>query len=405
LPTLVPRGFVIRDVTPLGARIAGVLRPLRTLRGWGLAALLLALALPALAVLHRHQATLWNRDLSALSPVSARDQAYDAQLRGDLGAADIGDLVIVSGPTLDSVLDGAERAGRALEPLVDSKVIGGFDSPANYLPSTATQEARRGSLPVAAQLQANLEQATAGLNIRRERLQPFLSDVEAARHAPLMTEQDLQGTSLRAGFDALIMHERSRWNALLPLHAAVPGQTVDTERVASALRDARLAGAQVLDLKQESDALYAGYLTEAIHLSLAGVLAIVVLLWMTLKSAVRVARVLAPLCLAVLNVAAGLVLSGVQLTILHLVGMLLIVAVGSNYALFFDRQADLHEARGESLTLAALGIANASTVIGFGLLSFSQVPVLTALGATVAPGAFLALLFAAVLARAGSSRA
>jgi predicted exporter len=44
-----------------------------------------------------------------------------------------------------------------------------------------------------------------------------------------------------------------------------------------------------------------------------------------------------------------------------------------------------------------LCIANLSTVIGFGLLSFSQVPVLEALGTTVAPGAFLALLFASVL--------
>jgi predicted exporter len=88
-----------------------------------------------------------------------------------------------------------------------------------------------------------------------------------------------------------------------------------------------------------------------------------------------------------------------------LVGMLLIVAVGSNYALFFDRQETLHEAGGESLTLASLAIANAGTVIGFGLLSFSQIPVLVALGATVAPGAFLALLFAAVLARAGTSAA
>jgi predicted exporter len=109
---------------------------------------------------------------------------------------------------------------------------------------------------------------------------------------------------------------------------------------------------------------------------------------------------LAPLALAVLCVAAGLALSGVQLTILHLVGMLLIVAVGSNYALFFDRQARVHDAGSESLTLASLTIANLSTVIGFGLLSFSQVPVLVALGTTVAPGAFLALLFAAVLARA-----
>ncbi|MGB6306712.1 MAG: hypothetical protein WBF89_02880 [Steroidobacteraceae bacterium] len=405
LPSLLPRGLVIRDVTPLGARIAGLLRPLRNLRGWRLAGLVLLMALPALAVLQRHRATLWNRELSALSPIPGRDQAYDARLRGDLGAADVRDLVIVSGPTLESVLGGAERAARALEPLVDSKAIGGFDTPTNYLPSAAAQEARRGSLPGAAQLQADLDRATAGLNIRRERLQPFLSDVEAARSAPLVTEQDLRGTSLRAGFDALILHQANRWNALLPLHEAVPGQALDTGRVAAALRDARIAAAQVLDLKRESDALYAGYLAEAIHLSLAGVLAIVVLLGIALRSALRVARVLAPLLLAVLNVAAGLALSGVQLTLLHLVGMLLIVAVGSNYALFFDRQANLHEAGSESLTLAALAIANASTVIGFGLLSFSQVPVLTALGATVAPGAFLALLFAAVLARAGSQRA
>ena len=52
------------------------------------------------------------------------------------------------------------------------------------------------------------------------------------------------------------------------------------------------------------------------------------------------------------------------------------------------------------LTLASLVIANASTVIGFGLLSFSQVPVLVALGTTVAPGTFLALLFAAIGFRA-----
>jgi predicted exporter len=277
-------------------------------------------------------------------------------------------------------------------------VIGGFDSPANYLPSAATQEARRSSLPSPSQLRDNLRQATAGLGLSSERLEPFLRDVDAARHAPPVTLQDLQGTSLRAGFEALILHQRDRWNALLPLHAADSAQAVDTARVRAALEGADLEEARVLDLKQESDALYASYLSEAIHLSLAGVVAIVVLLLIALRSPLRVARVLAPLVLAVLVVAAGLSLSGVQLTILHLVGMLLIVAVGSNYALFFDRQASVHQAGGESLTLASLVIANASTVIGFGLLSFSQVPVLVALGTTVAPGAFLALLFAAVLA-------
>jgi len=397
LPALLPSGFVIRDVTPLGLRAARLLLRPRQLRGLYLAALCVALAAAALAVLRLHQDTLWNRELAALSPISEEDRNADAKLRRDLGAADVRDLVIVSGPTLDSALAGAERAARVLEALVEARVIGGFDSPANYLPSAATQQARRDSLPDPSQLRDRLRRATVGVGLSGDRLQPFLRDVEAARHAPPVTVQDLQGTSLRAGFDALILHERDRWNALLPLHAADSAQTVDTARVRAALQDAALEETRVLDLKQESDALYAGYLSEAIHLSLAGVLAILVLLLITLRSPLRVARVLAPLLLAVLTVAAGLSLSGVQLTILHLVGMLLIVAVGSNYALFFDRQASVHRAGGESLTLASLVIANASTVIGFGLLSFSQVPVLVALGTTVAPGAFLALLFAAVL--------
>jgi predicted exporter len=400
LPALLPSGFAIHDVAPLGERVSRLLGRARQLRGWQLCAMGAALAALSLTILHLRQDSLWNRELAALSPISAADQNYDASLRSDLGAADVRELVVVSAATLDSALALAERVQPVLESLVDAHVIGGFDSPANYLPSAAAQEARRGALPGAAQLRENLRQATAGLGLDSARLQPFLDDVEAARSAPLVTAQDLRGTSLRAGFDALILHQKDRWNALLPLHAAVAPQPIETARVAAALRRADLPEARVLDLKLESDALYAAYLKEAIDLSLGGMLAIVVLLLIALRSGPRVTRVLAPLLLAVLTVAATLALAGVQLTILHLVGMLLIVAVGSNYALFFDRQASLHATGGESLTLASLIIANASTVIGFGLLSFSQVPVLVALGTTVAPGAFLALLFAAVLSRA-----
>jgi predicted exporter len=400
LPALLPSGFIIHDVSPLGTRVVRLLQPVRRLRGIVTAALGLALVVLALWVLQRHQNTLWNRELSALSPISAADQDFDAKLRKDLGAADVRDLVVVSGATLESALAGAERAGRVLAALADSGAIGGFDSPANYLPSLATQRARRDSLPDAPQLRDSLRQATAALSIGSERLQPFLNDVEAARRAAPITVQDLQGTSLRTGFDALILHQKDRWNALLPLHASGAAQSIDTARVSAALTRAHLDEARLLDLKYESDALYASYLGEAIHLSLAGLAALTLLLLAALRSVLRVARVLAPLLLAVIVVAAGLALSGVQLTILHLVGMLLIVAVGSNYALFFDRQALLHDAGSESLTLASLVIANASTVIGFGLLSFSQVPVLVALGVTVAPGAFLALLFAALLSRA-----
>jgi len=324
-------------------------------------------------------------------------------LRADLGAADVRDLVIVSGPDVESILRGAERAARVLQSLVDGKIIGGFENPAAYLPSMATQESRRSSLPSAADLRANLSQAVQGLPLRADRLQPFLEDIEATRHAALVTPRDLAGTSMSAGFDALMLHQKDQWNALLPLRSAVAGGTIDVRQVVAALKDSGVDEAQVLDLKQESDALYGNYLAEAIHFSLAGFLALTALLLIALRSPLRVARVLAPLVLAVLTVAAGLAIAGVRLSILHLVGMLLIVAVGSNYALFFDRQANSAEAGDEALTLAALVIANASTVIGFGLLSFSQIPVLVALGTTVAPGTFLALLFAATGFRAARS--
>jgi predicted exporter len=269
----------------------------------------------------------------------------------------------------------------------------------------ATQEIRRSSLPSASELRANLKQALDGLPLRADRLQPFLEDIEATRHAALVSSRDLVGTSLNAGFDALILHQRDKWDALLPLRSAAADRQIDMARVVAALKDAKVDDAQVLDLKQESDTLYASYLSEAIRFSLAGFLALTVLLLIALRSPLRVARVLAPLVLAVLSVAAGLAIAGVHLTILHLVGMLLIVAVGSNYALFFDRQAHAQAGGSEALTLASLVIANASTVIGFGLLSFSQVPVLVALGTTVAPGAFLALLFAAIGAPAGNAHA
>jgi predicted exporter len=71
------------------------------------------------------------------------------------------------------------------------------------------------------------------------------------------------------------------------------------------------------------------------------------------------------------------------------------VAIGSNYSLFFDRQA--MQAADSERTLVSLLLANASTVLAFGLLGFSNVPVLHALGSTVAMGAVMALFFSAIL--------
>jgi predicted exporter len=400
LPQLLPRAFKVRDVTPLGEWLRRRRERLREHRLMLIGAACL-LGLAAIAILAADRSTLWNRELSRLSPVPAEQLRYDAALRADLGASDVGTIVVAGGSSEDAAIENSERAAAALRPLIEAGVIADLDSPATYLPSIAQQTARRAALPGRAQLEAAVRVAARAGGWNEAALAPFIDDVDAARSGPLLTREALRGTTLQAALDSLLLQRAGRFMALLPLHAPASstGQRIDAERVAAALGAARLSDVRVLDVKAQADDLYAGYLQEAIRLSLWGLALIVALLLIALRSPARTARVLAPLCLAVLTVAAGLAASGRQLNLLHLVGMLLIIAVGSNYALFFDRAGGADRGA-ESLTLASLAIANLSTVIAFGLLSFSSVPVLQALGETVAPGAFLALLFSALLTAA-----
>ncbi|MBV8741361.1 MAG: hypothetical protein JOZ12_06205, partial [Sinobacteraceae bacterium] len=353
----------------------------------------------AAAVLYAHRHSLWNRELSGLSPVSAQDQALDTLLRTDLGAPDARYIVAVTGGDQESVLRSSEQISRTLSELAEQGVIGGFESPSKFVPSHASQQMRRASLPAAAQLRGNLQMALSGLPLRAERLEPFIRDVEAARQQADLTLADLKGTSLATGSDALLLRAGARWSALLPLRA--PGAVdIDVSGVHSALAKAGASDAVVLDVKREADTLYSTYLNEVLKLSAGGLMAIVLLLLLALRSPLRAVRVVAPLLLAVAAVAAALVLFGERMTILHIVGMLLIVAVGSNYALFFDRGSHSAASGLVPLTLASLVVANAATVVGFGVLAFSAVPVLSALGTTVAPGALLALLFSGLLSEA-----
>jgi len=391
LPGLLPTGFSIHDVSAIGLRLSRLAQRAAALR-WGVAALLLI----ACVILYSHRTTLWNHELASLSPVSASDLALDARLRADMGAPDVRYLVVVSAASRESALGAAERVSMALRPLVEQGVLAGFESPSHYLPSAATQQARQASLPAPAVLQARLQQAIKDLPVRPQLFTPFLNDVAAARSQPLLQPADLQHTSMAMAVDALLIQQDQHWSALLPL-AAPDGNNIDATRMRAALKTTGLASALFVDLKVVSNNLYSGYLNEAILLSLGGLVAIVGLLLVALRSPLRLLRIIAPLAAAVLTVTAGLAVFGQQLIILHLVGLLLVVAVGSNYALFFDRR-DSNSAM-LPRTYASLLFANMTTVAGFGLLAFSSVPVLQALGATVAPGVILALIFSAIFAR------
>ena len=410
LPSLLPRDFVVRDLTHIGLFVQKSLRRLQLLRkGFFIIALL------ACAVLWVNRDHLWEPELSALSPVSKADQDLDEKLRKEVGAPDVRYLVVVKENNLEEVLQSTEKVSAQLDVMVDTGTLAAFETPSRYLPSLATQRARLAALPQADVLQQRVNQAVDGLPFQARLLAPFVSSVgelakiatqPEALKARLLTRQNLVGTSMALATDSLLIERNDETSALIPLTAA-GNQPLDTALIRQALQQSGVQHAYFIDLKTETGKLYSGYMQEAVMLALCGLFAMTVLLGFNLRSLTALARVMVPLITAVLSVAAILALTGQRMTILHLIGLLLIVAVGSNYALFFaqpptvlakDPLTGLETSMPQikPSTLASLVFANITTVIGFGVLGFSSVPVLNAIGITVGIGVVLALVFAAI---------
>ena len=385
LPALQPTRFAASGSMAFAA-------PMRFLARVGIAPrrTLAALSVAAAVSLVAHTGPYWDHELTGMSPLSAEERSLDELLRREIGAPDVRYLLTLRATDREQALQASERVAARLAPLIETGAIAGFDAPGIWLPSLATQQARQAALPPAAALQSDLALAVKATPFRSEIFAPFLTDIEAARRLAPLAREDLNGTSLALRFDALMVPGRGGWLAMLPLQGVT-----DRSAVMAATADA--GEPLLLDLKAESDRLLNDYLREALTLSVAGSLAIVALLAARLRSPRRIAAVLLPLAAAVVCTAALLLVLFGRMSIFNLFGLLLVAAVGSNYCLFFERRFSDSQDPARLRMIASLVLADLCTVIGFGVLSFSAMPVLHGIGLTVAIGAGLSLLFAAGL--------
>jgi predicted exporter len=405
LPVLLPENFSVRQPRQLGPFLVTAAR---TLGRFKLLAVL-ATAI-ALSVLLLRWDNLWSVELGGLSPVSQAAQQLDAGLRADMGAPDAGMLVVVQASSQELALRLSEDVALRLQPLVNKDQLGGFQAPSTYLPSQRTQMARQASLPGDTELRQRVTKALDGLPLKPERLADFFSDVARAKTGPLVSRASLEGTSLSLGIDSLLtqsIHTPDQWTALIALQSPLRDgivQPLDVNAIRAALANqdgSAQTGVFLIELGKEATDVYEAYLHEAIVLTTAGFVAITALLLVALRSWRRVVRIVLPLLAATAVVAAAVATFEGHLTLLHLVGLLLVVAIGSNYALFFDQRSRTPPSAagsGDQNLLCSLFFANLTTVLGFGLLAFSSVPVMSAIGLTVGMGTFLALILSAIFA-------
>ena len=346
----------------------------------------------AAAWLVQQHPTWWQRDLAGISPVPPAMRAQDAELRSEMGAPEVSVFLASRGGSREAALQAAENALPLLQRWKEKKWIRNFDSPAWYLPTAHTQRARLDRLPERVVLEQSLAQALKGLAFRPDAFNPFVDEASAAKGAAPVTLSSYAGTPLGAKLNALVVELDGQWLVLTPLGGVADLQKLLGYLVANPQKDS-----EVVDLKQVSADMVDGFRREALSQAGWGAALILLLLMTGLRSAKRALHVVLPAGAALVLTVAVLVACGERLSVFHLVALLLVLGIGLNYALFFERVAA--DAGERNRTRLALAVCSTSTVVTFGLLALSSTPVLHAIGVTVALGAVLALSMSALWAR------
>lgn len=353
-------------------------------------AALTVLAAIAVAVLVLAPQPWWENSLAALTPVPAHLLQRDQALRAQLGAPDVRHVLVIEGDGIERLLARGEQLQPRLQALVDAGAIAGFDLASRYLPSEATQRRRQARLPGPEALRESLAQAQAGSPFRAGVFAPFLEEVERARTAPPLRPADVADMPLGTRLASLLV-EGPRPAALVALTGVADPQAL------RAFADGAGADVHLLDLRQASESLAGEYRQRVVLAMLVALGLLAAAVWLALRERRRVLRVLAPMLLTTLLVLALLHGSGVALTLFHLVALVLGAGLGLDYALFVDAAGN--DAVEQRRTLHALAVCSASTLLVFGLLALSQIPVLRAIGGTVALCIVGNLVLALLLAR------
>ena len=384
LPRFVPEGFLPRPLWPaFHANLERLTRMKLVIPG--------VIILACAALLWSHT-PLWETELASLSPVSDAKKQLDRQLRGELGAPDMRDLLVIEGQTEEDVLKYGEVLDAKLERLRISGAIAGYDLISHYLPSRRTQQDRQSHLPERPVLMRNLDQALTGLPFTPGLFAPFLAAVETARTQTPLQRKDFEDTAFGARVASLMFEQDGTWKAVVPLRGVA-----DRTQLTEIVGNWNLPSVTYVDLKEESNRLMTGYRDRTFIIMVCGLFVISIALGVGIQSVGLLWPILSPIMGSLLVVAAVVNLAGESLSLFHIATFLLVIGLGLDYALFFNRPEGSEEER--SSTLYGLLVCSMTTILVFGVLASSDIPVLHAIGMTAAVGSFCCLLFAGIMAK------
>lgn len=324
---------------------------------------------------------LWNDDVAVLSPLPGSLIEQDRLLRQQLMAEESNQMLLLRGGEMEQLLTRCEALQELLEDAVSQQMLAGASLPCDALPSQHRQLLSQQAIPPRAEMAQRLSQALAGLPFRADAFEPFLDDLEASRSLAPLDFADLAPGALREQLDAVLRPTGDEWLALAPL------RLVSSEKALAEKLKQAPAGISYINLRQETSLLIGSFRQEIQGLVAFGVLAILAALWLGLRSFSHALGVVLPIGAAILATLALPSLLGQTMNLFHLISLMLVVGIAIDYSLFFSRRESGESERRD--TLHALSLCALSTASVFTILGSSSIPVLHAIGQTVASGVVL----------------
>jgi predicted exporter len=356
---------------------------------------LLVLLLAAVATGKLTDNGLWDDSLSSISPVPPERLLRDNVLRSAAGTPDMRYQIIMHNSSLESLLSESERVDEKLRAASEDGLLDSWQSVTQLLASTVTQRRRQAAIPDNEALRELLADLLADSPFRTDAFDAFAVVAGRSAELPLLTPEIIRDTALKSWLDSRLIRVDEQWVAMVSV--SNPSADALAARV-SAWGDS----AAMMDLRDSSAELMRDYRGGAVTTVSIAALLILAMLWYQRRQILQVIWITLTVAAVLVATIMIVVLLHGQLTVIHLVALLLVMGLGLDYALFLSRTESAGERRATDKAVLACAV---STTLAFGLLAGSSIPVLKFLGLTVAAGSALSYGIAVAGSRLGAQAA
>lgn len=296
----------------------------------------------------------------------------EAQQIGVLSGTDFsGQYLVVEAGSEDALLEKNAEVGRALQPLVTQQKLGGVQSLDQWLLPVAEQQKLQNRLRELAKL-PDAWQAMHDIGVPRNTMRQALNQ---AAQTPALTLSDGLKPELAEAWRPLYLGEaeQGRFASVVRLNGLG-----DPAAVQTAIQG--MKGVHWADKRAHLNELFHATRNQAAWLKLASYALAWLLLWRMFGTQRGIKILAVPLAAAVGSVAV-LGWLGVPVSLFAMFGLLLVSAIGVDYAVYAVAAKHSAPARLGGMLLAAL-----TTGISFVLLGMSGTPAVAAFGLTVTVG-------------------